>query len=182
MADPRELFSTTKATSGGAGVPLDQAVDATTAAAALNGAVGFSFKDFSGNVILPQLDALGRIAVSSVTGTPVHQKGELAAGSLTLVAVTGASLTLTPTKVYTNVQWKGSCRQASLFQLIQTDDVTVTVVDEIVTGPGQYTVNFDLGDVELTAGASGTQTLSISAKNFEELSSLRGIITALEVA
>lgn len=182
MADPRELFSVLKASSGGAGVPLDQAIDATTPAAALNGAVGFAFKNAAGNVVLPQLDSLGRLPTTNVAGTPTSNKGELAAGSLSLAAVTGASITLTPSAVYTNIQWKGSCRQASLFQLIQTNDVTVTVVDEIVTGPGQYTVNFDLGDVQVTAGATGTQTLSIQAKNFEELSSLRGIVTALMVA
>ena len=68
MADPKELFSTLKATSGGAGVPLDQGVDNTTAAAALNGAVAFAFKNSAGNVILPQLTATGAVPVTATAG------------------------------------------------------------------------------------------------------------------
>lgn len=179
MADPRELFSVLKGASG-EGVPLDQAIDATTAASALHGAVGFAYKDDSGNVILPALDSLGRIPVSFNSGTPKAANGELAAGSLTIAVVTGAVITLTPSKVYSNIQWKGSCRQASLFQLVWNNNATEIVLDQIVTGPGQYTVGFDLVDLPVTAGAAGTQELKIKAKNFETLSDLRGTITALE--
>lgn len=182
MSDPQQLFEILKATSGGAGVATDQAIDATTAAVALNGLVGFAFKDASGNVILPQLDSLGRIATVSNRGTPKHGNGELAAGSLTLAAVTAAEIVLTASKVYTSVQWKCSCRQASLFQLIQSDNAVETVVDEIVLGPGQYTYDFDLQQLQLTAGATGTQKLLVKAKSFELVSSLRATITALEVA
>lgn len=182
MADPAEIFRILNGGSG-AGVAPDQAIDATTAAAALKGLVGFAFKDINGNVVLPQLDTLGRIAVTNVTGILKSSgAGELAAGSLTMVAVTAASITLNISKTYTNVSIGICARQDSLFQLIQLNDVTETVLQEFIVGAGQYSLIEQLFNLTFTTGATGVQKLLFKAKNFETLSSLRANLACLEVA
>lgn len=182
MADPAEIFRILNGGSG-AGEAPDKAVDATTAAAALKGLVGFAFKNSSGAVVLPQLDVLGRIAVTQNTGTEVSSgPGELAAGSLTMVAVTGAEIVGTVNKKYTNISIDICCRQDSLFQLFQLDDTTETLLKEYIVGPGQYSIVANLLNQTVTAGASGDQKIFFKAKNFETLSSLRASLSALEVA
>ena len=149
---------------------------------AVDGSIGFAFKDNSGNLVLPQLDAGGNILVSFDDRLCLKSTaGELAAGSGTLVAVTGASITLAVSTVYDNVSFVFSCRRDSLFQLIQTDDVTLTVLAEFIVGAGQYTVVGEMHCFKVTSGASGVQTLSVKAMNFEAQSSLRATI-ACQVA
>lgn len=180
MADPKELFGILKATTGGAGIATDQAIDATTAASTLNGLVGFAFKNSAGNVVLPQLNASGQLPVTLVVGVAKAATGELPAGSLTIVAVTSASITLTVNKVYNAISFLSSSRQASLLQLIWSNNGVDTVLAENVTGPGQYTLNWIGGSYAFTAGATGVQLLSVKAKNFELLSSLRSSISCME--
>ena len=146
---------------------------------AVDGSIGFSYKDSSGNLVLPSLDTAGNIKVTFADRTCLKSPaGELAAGSATLVAVTGASITLAASTVYDNIGFIFSCRRDSLFQLIQTDDVTLTVLAEFIVGAGQYTVVGELHCFKVTSGATGVQTLSVKAKNFEAQSSLRATITA----
>jgi len=146
---------------------------------AVDGSIGFAYKDSSGNLVLPSLDTAGNIKVTFVDRTCLKSPaGELAAGSASIVAVTGASITLAVSTVYDNIGFIFSSRRDSLFQLIQTDDATVTVLAEFIVGAGQYTVVGELHCFKITTGATGTQTLSVKAKNFEALSSLRATITA----
>jgi len=160
-------------------VVVDHASAEGDAAAGVDGSIGFAFKDSSGDLVLPQLDASGNILVSFSDRLCLKSPaGELAAGSASIVAVTGASITLAVATVYDNIGFIFSSRRDSLFQLIQTDDATVTVLAEFIVGAGQYTVVGELHCFKITTGASGTQTLSVKAKNFEALSSLRATITA----
>lgn len=225
MADLRESFATLEDSSTQEGKALAARQEG-DAAAAQNGSIGFSFKDSSGNVILPALDAVGNVPVlvdhqdqegdaaagkeglvafafkdsagdlvlpqlNGAGGIPVavaegytrlkSSAGELAAGSSTLALVTGAAITLTTNKVYYGISVVGSCRRDSLFQLQWVDDATTNVLAEFVVGAGQYSFMLQMPDMQFTAGASGTQTLRIQAKNFEALSSLRATITVREV-
>jgi hypothetical protein len=151
--------------------------------APVDGLVALAFKDSSGNLVLPQLTAAGAISVTSAA-TAIRRKstaGELAAGSATLANVTGASITLAVSKTFYGITAVVSSRRDSLFQLVQVDDATSTVLAEAVVGAGQYTFQFDLKDYQLASGATGTQTLKIMAKNFEALSSLRATLTVNEV-
>ena len=91
MADPNEVFRTIQDTSG-VGDALAEAVNATTDPTGLKGSIGFSFKDSAGKVILPVLDSAGKLPVSFDSGTEKQANGELAAGSTSLVDVTGATL------------------------------------------------------------------------------------------
>lgn len=153
------------------------------AAAGKEGLVAFAFKDSTGDLVLPQLNAAGALPVSEAITTTRKKStaGELAAGSSTLANVTGASITLTASKVYYGIHAVVSSRRDSLFQLVQVNDATSTVLAECVVGAGQYSFEMLFPDLEITAGATGTQTLKIMAKNFEALSSLRAVITVKEV-
>lgn len=153
------------------------------ASAGKEGLVAFSFKDFTGDLVLPQLDTNGAIQ-AALAPTYTRKKslaGELAAGSSSLANVTNATIALTVNKVYRGITALVACRRDALFQLVQVNDATSTVLAEVIVGAGQYTFEAVFPDMEITAGATGTQTLKIMAKNFEALSSLRATITAQEV-
>lgn len=186
MADPKELFPILRDT-GNAGASPDKAIDATTAAAALLGLVAFAFKDASGNVVLPQLTATGRVPVDTeaFTGTHFKANGELAAGSLSLALVTSVEITISLLKVYSRFGLICSCRQSSLFQVIYVNDAsgtpTETVIGEAVVGPGQYTWSGDFPEWSLdTTAGTGVQKIRVKAKNFETLSSLRATLSFFE--
>lgn len=82
MADLRESFPTLQdaTTDEGKSLIARQEGDA---AAAQNGAIGFAFKDSSGNVILPALDAAGNVPVIV---DHQDQEGDASAGKEGLVA------------------------------------------------------------------------------------------------
>jgi hypothetical protein len=158
---------------------LDQEGDA---AAGKEGLVAFAFKDSTGDLVLPQLTVGGQIQVAVTEGLCYKSPaGELAAGSATLVIVTGAEITLSTSTTYAGIGFVLSSRRDSLFQIIQQDDATDTILAEFIVGPGQYTVNGELHCLKITTGGSGTQKLKVKAKNFEALSSLRATITCQAV-
>lgn len=181
MADLRESFPTLQDSSTQEGKSLIARQEG-DAAASQNGSIGFAFKDSSGNVILPQLDTAGNVVVVIDQGDCYKSTaGELAAGSATLALVTGAEITLTASTSYHEIGFVFSCRRDSLFQIVQQDDATNTVLAEYIVGPGQYTVLGQLHCLEITTGSTGTQKLKVLAKNFEAQSSLRATITAQKV-
>jgi hypothetical protein len=191
MADVAEVFNILADSSTGAGEAAISRIEG-EASSAIAGMIGFSFKDSSGNVILPQLAADGSVPVTTTPpGTCLNEHGELAAGSGTLAKVTGAELTLAAGEVYTNISVTGSCLRPSLFEVVHIDDEgvtdTETVLEEFVVGPGQYTFQTSLDCLELdTTGGTGTIVLTVRAKNFTATpnaqSSLRATIAALQKA
>ena len=185
MVDPRELFSILD--DGGAGAAPKKMQEGDSPASA-NGLIGFSFKDSAGNVVLPQLNASGQVPVSSdAPGTCFYANGELAAGSLTEADITNAEVTINLTQTYQKIGFIFSCLHASLVRVVHVDDdggsPTETVIGEAIVGPGQYTVDAELTCFELdTTGGTGVQKLKLKGKNFYKLSSMRGSISALEIA
>lgn len=148
------------------------------------GMMALAFRDSTGNYVLPQLDAEGRLPVTQEgAGIPLKAKGELAAGSATLADVTGASLTLVATKNYTKIAATVLCTIESLFQVIQSDNAVETVIAEILIGPGQYTFTWQHQGIEALAGATGPQLLKIKGQNLgNKLSSLRANLSAVQAA
>lgn len=185
MVDEAELFNILD--DGGAGAAPTKKAEGDAAAGA-NGLVGFSFKDASGNVVLPVLTADGKLPVSSdATGVCYYANGELAAGSLTLADITGATATLALEKSYSKIGAIFSCLQASLGQIVHVDDAAgtpvETVLGEFIVGPGQYTIFSELECLILsTVGNTGTQELKIKGQNFRKASSMRASVSALESA
>jgi hypothetical protein len=180
MAELRESFPSTENVSTGAGVPLGARIEG-EASSAIQGAIGFAFKDSSGNVILPQLNSSGQIPVTmdSATTTPKHNRGTNA-GSASYVTV--ATITLTASKVIEDICVLTSCFRDSVFQLIQSDNAVETVLADFRCGPGQFTHHANLCTVELTAGATGAQLLLVKAKNVNALSELTATVSCRELA
>ena len=184
MADLNETFHTLADSSTGAGESLI-ARDEGEAAAGQAGSIAFSFKDQSGDVILPTLDTSGAVPVTFDSGTCLSANGELAAGSGTLADVTGASITLTLTKQYTKMNIMVSCLRSALFQLVYVDDAggtpAETVIGEAIVGSGQFSFccTMPCGILD-TTGGTGDQELKLKAMNFQQQSSLRGSLSTLE--
>lgn len=181
MADPKESFPIlVDGTTGAGASPTKKS--AGDAAAGAVGSVAFAWRDSSGNVVLPQLDANGKVQVSAQQTASSYKtaKGENATGSLSAADVTGASITLAASKLITGIEVVGSCRQPSLFQLIKSDNAAETVLTEFIVGPGQYTFYAKLDNLSFTTGATGVQLLKFKANNFELLSSLRATINCIQ--
>jgi hypothetical protein len=184
MADPRTSFTVLEDSSTQAGLPLHKVLEG-DAVAAKNALPALVAKVSGTNVFqYLKLDPSTGALLTSSEGSSVCKKspaGELAAGSATLVVVTGAEITLTASAVYEEIAFVVSSRRDSLFQIIQQDDATDTILAEIVVGSGAYTVTSELHCLTITAGATGVQKLKVKAKNFEALSSLRATITINEI-
>ena len=190
MADVNEVFNILADSTTGAGEAAISRIEG-EASAAIAGLIGFSFKDSSGNVVLPQLDAQGRLPVTeeAAAGDCFHNRGELAAGSATIAKVTGAEIAATAGKTYHNISATGCCLRTSLFEVVHIDDEgvgdTEVILTEFIVGPGQFSFQEDLNCLEVdTTGGTGVIVITLRAKNFtgtpSALSSLRGTISALE--
>lgn len=180
MSDLREVFP----------VLVDQVTDegkALTAAAAgdaaagKTGLVGFGFKDSSGNLVLPQLTSGGNLPIQVDDGglNKSASSNGVVAGSLTVVTV--AELTLVADKVYKAIKATGSCFREAIYDLVQLDDVTETIIGSFIVGPGQFSFNWIGQSKEITAGSTGTQKLILKAKNLQKASDFRGDISCIEV-
>lgn len=178
MSDLRSLFPVLEDVGTGAGAALAK-VQQGDAGAAKNGLIGFAFKDASGNVILPQLDAAGRIKVTSDVGATLVDAAKVA-GSATEVEV--AKITLTVNKVYTEISAHASCFRDAAFRIYHNDDGAETDLGFILCGPGDFTGEMLPMGLEVTAGATGTQEIVIKALNLNSLSDFRATIVAKEIA
>ncbi len=180
----RPSFPTLENVSTQAGVPLAARVDTVDDAAAANGAIGFSFKNSSGKVVLPQLDTEGRVPVSfQGAGICLKKDGSvLGTGSFQDIAV----IPLAISKTYKNLEWVLSCFRDSVWEIVWIDDVGVTDVETILAyalaGSGDFTDSGRLLCSEFTTPGSGDQELRIRAKNENAFSQLRAAISVLELA
>lgn len=132
-------------------------------AAGKAGAIGFAYKDASGNVVLPSLTDAGRVPVDvEPRGIPYDDWGtETPAGLGSDTTV--ASITLTASKEYDVAFANMVSFQDTLWKFKITDDVTVTEIVIGGTGAGQYNHTMAPDCYEITAGASGTQTIELIA-------------------
>lgn len=179
MSDLRESFPTLQDVSTQAGVAAGARTEG-QAASGVQGSIGFSFKDSSGNVVLPQLNSQGEILVSSEkSGNDLYARGENA-GSSSVVTI--ATITLTADKVYEGLELAFSCFRDSLCQVIWNDDGTETVLLDGLVGPGLFSFHARMESVEFTAGSTGTQQLLLKANNINALSTMRGTIAIKELA
>lgn len=181
MAHLRETFPVLEDLASGEGRVLHEALQGTTAAGK-SGLIGISFKDASGNLVLPQLTSEGKLPVDFAgAGVPkaASSDGEVA-GSLTDTTV--AEISLTANKTYGKLLAKGSCFKEAVYYLVQLDDVTETIIGHGLVGAGDYNTVIDLGAQEIVAGATGTQKLILKAKNIGKVSDFMGHVSCLELA
>lgn len=185
MADLEEVFKILKDSATGAGeAPV--ARDEGEAAAGQAGLIGFSFKDASGNVVLPSLTAGGAIPVdtSGASGTCFYAQGSNA-GSLS--EVTLATITGSLSKQYSQIEAVGSCLRTTRFNVYYVDDAGGTPVDTLIysflVGAGAYTVPVMLKCAVInTAGGTGTQNFEIRAQNLFNASTMEAALALLESA
>ena len=183
MADLRESFPGLENVSTGAGVAAGSRVEG-DASSAINGAIGFAFKDNSGNVILPALNGTGQIVTNgltdtqlratpvpvtfgTVTGNGKRARGTVG-GSATLVTV--ATLTLAVSQIYENLDFIVSCFRDSRFQVILNDNGSETIIADACLTPGCTSFQGQLTEAEFATGATGTQSIIIKALNLNALS------------
>lgn len=178
MADIRESFPTLENASG-VGVPLSQSNEGDAAAGKV-GSVGFAFKDSDGDLVLPQLDAEGKLPVTMDTSGTIKRAYGTVAGSASEVDV--ATLALTASKTYIELGISVSCRRGTKFQIKQIDDAATTVLYTVIVDSGQYTMNLNLPVDEITAGGTGTQSLKVTGLNFNALSDMYATVTVKEVS
>ena len=182
MAEVAEVFRILADDATGAGEAPISRIEGEVAAAK-EGLIGFSFKDNSGNVILPQLTADGRISVSGESpGTPLDDFGQATPVSLN-TDLTVATITLTVSTVYQIRFIAGDSGQPSIWRLEQTDDATQTDIFYFRTGVGAPQSNFVTDCLVITAGASGTQELNLIHQQLRgPLSDVQGGFCLLEQA
>jgi len=186
MADQNPLFRILEDAAGLASALKKLVIG--DAVAGANGAIGFAYRDSSGNATMPQLTADGKLPVDTeaLGGSCRFSKGEHA-GSTSLVDVTGAEITLTGGVSANKIQADISCRRDTLFQVVYIDDAdgtpAETVLAEAIVGSGQY--SFKMGGDCVShdiSGGTGTQKLKIVAKNFQNASTMRATIWANDSA
>ena len=157
------------------------------AAAGKNAQIAFAFKDSSGNVVLPQLSAQGKILVDteSQNGVCKSAYAEDVNGNTAFVDL--ASITGQLNKKYNRFEVMVSSTHESLFQLVHVDDdggvsPTETVLATYIVGPGQYTIccKLDCKEVD-TTGGTGTQTLKIKGKNLFKACAMYASLSLEEV-
>lgn len=183
MADLRESFPILEDDGTGAGEAPISRVEG-EAAAAKEGLIGFSFKDSSGNVVLPQLDSQGRVVVTDLSaeeeGTCISGNG-LLAGSTSEGTV--VELSLTASKVYNRVDFIASCFRDTIWRVVYVDDPNGTPAEtelsSFVTGPGQFSLAHKMDCLEFTA-PSTDPVLRLVAKNLNSTSDMRGTLAVLE--
>lgn len=150
-----------------------------------NGLIGFSFKDVNGNVVLPTLNADGSIPVELDAGTTLRARGSDVDGDDTVKMVL-ATIPLTANKTYTKLSAQGSCFRDTEFEIVLIDDVgvtdTETILDEFLTGPGQFTTKSGLTIDEFnTNGFTGTINLVVRAINLNKASKTMASISVNEI-
>lgn len=178
MANLRESFPTLENTSTNAGVALGARVEG-DASAAINGAIGFAFKDISGNVVLPQLNAQGQLPVTSEqVGNNLYARGQNA-GSATEQLL--ATIALQNSKTYEDIYMQVSCFRDTEFRLTWNDNGSETELAAALTGPGSLTFGQKLEGVEFTSGATGTQELKIYGQNQNATSTMKATIAVKEI-
>lgn len=183
MADVRTSFTVLEDPTSQAGLPLHKVAEG-VAVAGKNALPALAFKNVDGEFVYPQLDADGRLLVTTEAlgaTAELTARGELAAGAATMTLITGAEITLTADLVYKNVGFVVSCYRDAHFQIIQTDDATETILADVLVGAGNFTHSEVMVGLNFVAGATGTQKLSLKGMNQNAQSAMRGTLVVSEV-
>lgn len=184
MADLRPSVVVLEDDSTQEGVPLHRALEGDDPTG-LNAQGALAFKDSSGNLVYPSLDASGRLPVTlDVTGQACLTDEGGVAGSTSFQTL--ATITLTNDAVYNKIGFLGSCFRDCVYEVVFIDDVNGTPTETILatfrtTAHGQTTFAEELECLEFTAGSTGDQELRIRGKQLQNASSdIDGMISAFE--
>lgn len=180
MADLEEVFKTLVDDATGAGEAPVSRVEG-EAAAGKEGSIGFSFKDSSGNVILPALTAAGKIPVDaeSVAGTVIRDNATVAGTSG--VAADVVTLTLVANEIYNMADYIGASSRIAKWEIVQNDNGSETTLDVFITGPGQFSFSENPKNLSVTAGATGTQELILRGTALFKGTDLHGRMSIIDL-
>ena len=189
MADLREVFPVLQDDATGAGEALISRTEGEVAAAKA-GLIGFSFKDSSGNVVLPQLLADGSIAISTVQDDCKHASGTNAGSTSPVDIATIDETEISSNEIYDKFKVVVSCFRESVFEIYHIEDVNGTPVETRIgprlrVGPGMYTVDVEMDCLELDlTGATGDQNIVLRGYNLNAggVSTLDGFISCRQRA
>lgn len=152
------------------------------------GGLAFSFKDSSGNAVLPSLNLEGALPVTLDAGTTKRANGVLLSGAQTkdtrIEVGTGLVADL---KVYTKMSATVTCSRQSLFEFVHVNDVGVTAVEteigSCIVDAGQYTFTMGLDiDIHDASGGTGIQHFKIFHTPLQLVSDARANWSVNEVA
>jgi hypothetical protein len=184
MADVRHCFPILADDVSGAGECAISRVEG-EAAAAKEGLIAFSFKDSSGNVILPQLTPAGAIVVDTegANFTCLDAFGENASPTVD-TEVDLATITLTDATVYQTINVLVTASRWSLFRIYWIDDVggagTESDLGYLHVGPGQFTICCTLPCETFTSGTTAELRVAGTAKHTS--STMRASLGVREIA
>lgn len=210
MSDQRHVFTILEDNSTGAGVKLParqegdvlggnhvpalvakdvngnyKAIEAREegASSAINALPSFVAKDPSGNLAYLRLNAEGEVIFSNDGASiKVFEYAKVTPAAINTLT-TVVDLTLLVDEIYEKPAIRVSSFHPCMWELVQVNDVTLTVLDSMLTGPGQFTFNINYAALELTAGSSGTQALRIRATQLSgPASDMHGYVEAFQKA
>ena len=142
-----------------------------------------SFIDNSGDPVAPQLDASGRLPVTTgAAGTCREGQVSDGTGNTSLTDLVTVALTLN--KVHTETEFMVGSIVETFWELVYIDDVGGTPAETIIsrwfTGPGQFTKahSFKCKTID-TNGGTGVQNLVLRYQQVE-LGCVEGYIATME--
>jgi len=171
MSNKKGLFGIINSGSGD-GLGITKAVPGTTAGSAIAVTMATPcFVNSSGVLVFPQLDAQGRIRVTSDAAGSCYSGEGKVVGSTSFQVV--ADFTVALTKKYDKIGFLVSSMTECDWELVYINDAGGTPIETILayadTGPGQYTFGLDsMSCVEVdTTGATAVQKFVIRGKLLE---------------
>lgn len=180
MADLEEVFKITQDSVTGAGeAPI--AREEGEAGAGQGGLIGFSFKDSSGNVVLPALTAAGKLPVdtAAAAGTVIRDAQTVAGTGG--VAADVITLTLVNDEVYNMSDYIGASSRIAKWELIWNNNGAETQLDAFITGPGQFSFSEEPKNLQITAGSTGTQELILRGTALFRGTDLHGRVSIIDL-
>lgn len=180
MAEIRSSVCVLEDSSTQAGLPLHKVAQG-DAASGKNALAALVAKDPSGNLQYLKLDATNRLITTSSSAdlAQLSDEGSNTGGSATFVDL--ASITLTPDASYKSPGLSVSCSRDAIFQLVQVDDATTSVLATMRVGQGEMTFAQLFSGIEFVAGSTGTQVLKIQGKNSNALSEMNSNLYVSEI-
>lgn len=181
MSDLRTSFCILEDASSQVGMPLHKVLEGDTPAAK-NALAALVAKDSDGKLVYMKTDANGVLLVN----TEGEDVAELFAdGTHTghkTIYQTLAEITLTTSKDYKNAHVWLSCFRDTIFQIIQTNGITETVlVSGLRVGAGMVSWAGIMKQLNFSTGASGVQKLTVKGINLESVSTMNATIGIDEI-
>lgn len=179
----KSLFSILLSQSSDEAKPLGEFTEGVNYAGATNkeGLVGFSFKDSSGDVILPQLNDEGALPVTQDSGTQIDGFGENAGNKVAFEDL--VTLVLTLENSYNKLCGTISASRQTEWEIVHIDDVgvtdTETLLGKFVTHSAPF--HFECLPKFDTVGGTGVQNLVLRAQNQDAVTPMYGTMCVNEL-